>query len=190
MYLFRYKLCIFMTQLNDMNIDYKGIIGDWNIKFDFNPSVTDIQTKNYLNKIKDLKGQKIYRTNAVGIIIEENQLVEAEEIVRDTELHMKIYHQDTRFLNDMTKHGIRAYTYFCSRIEYDNDKIILTPEHMCEYLYLTDEKRAAAGIRELLQQSIMYKSKVRHVYWINIKRHYMGLRWKLSKPKNAKIQKI
>lgn len=146
------------------------------IGHEYNPFLDKVKLKEktQITKIADAPDKKIVDKD--GKTVENVSVVYAEEHSYDRTKFIKVYHGDLDFLNDLSKIGIKLFTYIIKNLRWNQDTILFNVKLFCEETGYKNTNKVYIGMKELEKAELLAKHSIPNVYWINPSIIYNGER--------------
>jgi len=140
-----------------------------------------------ISKIANVEHFKLIDTNN-NKIDKDSKVVYAKEVSFDKTGFTKVFNNDLMFLNDLSKTGLKLFTYLLKyKLEYNRDTIIVNINEAIEKLNYKQsaKKEFNKAITELIELDIFARSTESNIFYLNPAIFYRGERRYLlyDKPK-------
>ena len=120
------------------------------------------------------KGKSTVIAGSTNKIMVDNDTGEVEGITLvhrykevDKENFIKLYLGEVRNLFELSRTGIKAFTYVLSCLRINDDEIYINIAEMCTYCDWTTTTQAYRGLGELIHNKIIAPSKRTNIWFIN-----------------------
>lgn len=152
--------------------------------YEHNPSVPTAGaiTKKRPTTIRN--GEKVMLVGQeTGAIVGEGHAAFIEMREVDQAQFVKVYLAGIKQTQNLTNAGYKVFELVYNRMRDtpQSDSILLTHHDAQRYDVKMSERTFRRGLRELLEQEFLYRSRVRDMYWVNVNYMFNGNRITLAK---------